>query len=64
MRLYVIAGIIGAVLAVGAWVFYQGQRSGELDRTRDTIETRQEIDDAQADCAGRPWAERLLGDCD
>ena len=64
MRLYIVAALCLGLVAVGGWLFFQGGQGERARQDRNTIQKREDIDDAQAACAGRGWRERLLGDCD
>lgn len=59
MRLYIIGGIVAALIAGGAWLYWQGKRSGELDRARDQLETRERQDEAAACDPDAHFLERL-----
>ncbi|SLN74705.1 hypothetical protein ROJ8625_04082 [Roseivivax jejudonensis] len=64
MNLWIPGAIIVFCVTALTWMYFTGRDAAELDRARDTIETRERIDDANSRCAGANWRDRLLGDCD
>lgn len=61
VKLAAIGAAVGIAIIAGGYAAgrMQANNARDLQDARDALDTIERIQDAQADCAGLPWAERL-----